>query len=404
MREGWETLTLDELCEIARGGSPRPIKKYLTDDPDGINWIKISDATASTKYIYRTAQRITKEGIRRSREVKNGDFILSNSMSFGRPYIMRTSWCIHDGWLLLRDKSKLFTQDYLYYFLGSPAAFDQFNRLAAGSTVKNLKVDSVRKVKVPIPPLPEQRRIVGILDKAFDSIATAKANAEKNLQNARALFASYLNDVFSQRGDGWEIEKLDDVCEKIQDGAHRSPKVLYPEPGNGRFPYLTSKNIRTGYLKLDTVQYCDADYHNEIYPRCNAELGDVLLTKDGANTGNVAINTLDEPFSLLSSVCLLKPDSAKLLSRFLAYYIQSNEGFEQITGRMTGAAIKRIILKTIKASLIPLAPLPKQKQIVAKLDSLSQETHHLQSIYQRKLDALDELKKSLLHQAFTGAL
>ncbi len=167
---------------------------------------------------------------------------------------------------------------------------------------------------------------------------------------------------------GWPVVKLADVCEKIQDGAHRSPQVLYSEPGNGRFPYLTSKNVRTGYLKLDSVQYCDADFHNDIYPRCDVELGDVLLTKDGANTGNVAINTLDEPFSLLSSVCLLKPDSAKLLSRFLFYYIQSEEGFEQITGQMTGAAIKRIILKTIKTSCIPLAPLPEQQRIVGLLD------------------------------------
>jgi type I restriction enzyme S subunit len=153
---------------------------------------------------------------------------------------------------------------------------------------------------------------------------------------------------------GWSRSPLVKVCTKIQDGAHRSPKKLYSEPGPNRFPYLTSKNIRNGYLKLDTIQYCDADFHNEIYPRCNPERGDVLLTKDGANTGNVVINTLDEPYSLLSSVCLLKPDPHRLLSKFLTYYIQSKEGFEQITGQMTGAAIKIIILKTIKSSSVYL--------------------------------------------------
>lgn len=166
----------------------------------------------------------------------------------------------------------------------------------------------------------------------------------------------------------WPAIELSEVCFKIQDGAHRSPKKLYTEPGPNRFPYLTSKNIRNGYLRLDNIQYCDADFHNEIYSRCNPERGDVLLTKDGANTGNVAINTLYEPYSLLSSVCLLKPNKTKLLSEFLTYYIQSKEGFEQITGQMTGAAIKRVILKTIKASRIPLPPLPEQKRIVSILD------------------------------------
>ncbi|MFC1890346.1 restriction endonuclease subunit S, partial [Thermodesulfobacteriota bacterium] len=144
----WLVKTLDQLCEIARGGSPRPIKEYITDDPDGVNWIKIGDATASTKYIYTTKQKIKPEGVKRSRLVKEGDFLLSNSMSFGRPYIMKTSGCIHDGWLVLRDKSGLFNQHYLYYFLGSNAAFRQFDSRASGSTVRNLNIDLVRSVGV----------------------------------------------------------------------------------------------------------------------------------------------------------------------------------------------------------------------------------------------------------------
>ena len=203
---GWQTTTLGNLCDIARGGSPRPIKQFLTDAADGVNWIKIGDATASTKYIYETQEKIKPEGIKRSRLVKEGDFILSNSMSFGRPYIMRTSGCIHDGWLVLSDKSGLFNQDFLYYFLGSECTYRQFDRLAAGSTVRNLNIDLVKKVEVLIPPLPEQKRIVAILDETFDGIATAVANAEKNLANARELFESHLNAVFTQKGDGW-VEK-----------------------------------------------------------------------------------------------------------------------------------------------------------------------------------------------------
>lgn len=167
---------------------------------------------------------------------------------------------------------------------------------------------------------------------------------------------------------GWREEHLSEVCINIQDGAHRSPQVLYREPGNGRFPYLTSKNVGDGVIKLGNVEYCDAEFHEAIYARCKVSVGDVLLTKDGANTGNVAINTLDEPFSLLSSVCLLKANPALLESKFLFYYLRSEEGLQQITGQMTGTAIKRIILKTIRASKIPLPPLHEQRRIVGILD------------------------------------
>jgi type I restriction enzyme S subunit len=107
MKKGWITKKLSDVMTIERGGSPRPIEKYLTDSPNGINWIKISDATASDKYIYETQQKITKEGLSKTRLVHEGDFLLSNSMSFGRPYIMKTTGCIHDGWLVLRNKPEV---------------------------------------------------------------------------------------------------------------------------------------------------------------------------------------------------------------------------------------------------------------------------------------------------------
>jgi len=151
--ELWMTKKLGDLCDIARGGSPRPIQQYLTNSPDGINWIKISDASASSKYIYETKEKIKPEGVTKSRLVQKDDFLLSNSMSFGRPYIMKTSGCIHDGWLVLKDKSGLFDQDYLYYFLNSQAAYKQFDNLAAGSTVRNLNTQLVKNVIIPIPPI-----------------------------------------------------------------------------------------------------------------------------------------------------------------------------------------------------------------------------------------------------------
>jgi type I restriction enzyme S subunit len=168
--------------------------------------------------------------------------------------------------------------------------------------------------------------------------------------------------------DGWHVTRLGDVCTKIQDGAHESPKQLFDGPGEGRFLYITSKNIRNNYLDLTNISYVDLNFHNKIYPRCKPAVGDVLLTKDGANTGNVTLNTLAEPFSLLSSVCLIKTKPDVLHPAFLSYYIQSPNGLASITGQMTGAAIKRIILRDIKLATIPLPKLSEQHRIVAILD------------------------------------
>lgn len=161
---------------------------------------------------------------------------------------------------------------------------------------------------------------------------------------------------------------LGDVCGTIQDGAHESPQELFSEPANGRFLYITSKNIRTNYIDLGDVSYVDQDFHNRIYPRCQPRLGDVLLTKDGASTGNVTLNTIVEPFSLLSSVCLIKTDPHVLEPAFLCYYLQSPDGLKSITGQMTGAAIKRIILRNIKLATIPLPRSSEQRRIVGILD------------------------------------
>jgi len=152
--------TLGELCTIARGGSPRPIKRYLTDSADGVNWIKISDASASGQYIYGTKQKIHPDGISKSRFVKSGAFLLTNSMSFGRPYILKTDGCIHDGWLVLEPDYSLVDQSYLYYLLDSDQIYREFDRLAAGSTVRNLNINLVSNVRVSLPSLQLQQEVV----------------------------------------------------------------------------------------------------------------------------------------------------------------------------------------------------------------------------------------------------
>jgi type I restriction enzyme S subunit len=156
---GWVDRTLDQVCTVERGSSPRPINEYFTNKPDGVNWIKIGDTEEGGKYVYSTAQKITPEGAKQSRFVKEGDFILTNSMSFGRPYIMKTSGYIHDGWFVLRLNVAIDT-DYFYYLLSSSIIQSQFASLASGSVVKNISGDLVKKAVLPIPPLEQQHVIV----------------------------------------------------------------------------------------------------------------------------------------------------------------------------------------------------------------------------------------------------
>lgn len=194
---GWPTRTLGDLCEIARGGSPRPIKTFLTDADKGINWIKISDASASSKYIYKTKEKIKPAGASRSRMVHDGDFILSNSMSFGRPYIMRTSGCIHDGWLVLSGYQDSFDQNFLYLLLGSQFVYRQFDRLAAGSTVRNLNIELASRVDVPVPPLDTQTAIAYELGALANEIGHLESLYTRKLAALDELKQSLLHQAFS---------------------------------------------------------------------------------------------------------------------------------------------------------------------------------------------------------------
>lgn len=163
--ETWVYVKLGEVLSIARGGSPRPIKAFLTDSQDGINWMKIGDSDKGGKYINSTNEKIKPEGMVRSRFVRKGDFLLSNSMSFGRPYILNINGCIHDGWLVLSNVDLCFDKDFLYYLLSSMFIYYQFCGKVSGAVVSNLNSDKVRDTIVPLPPLEEQFRIVEKLDK-----------------------------------------------------------------------------------------------------------------------------------------------------------------------------------------------------------------------------------------------
>lgn len=174
---GWVWCRLGEINDIARGGSPRPIKNYITDDPNGVNWIKIGDTTKNSKYIETVKEKIRIEGVRKSRKVFKGDFLLTNSMSFGRPYILKVDGCIHDGWLVISPYGNAYTTDFLYYLLSSNFAYEQFSDVASGGVVTNLNSDKVADTFFPLPPISEQERIVKDIENMFSIIDMIEANS-----------------------------------------------------------------------------------------------------------------------------------------------------------------------------------------------------------------------------------
>jgi len=180
--ESWGSKRLGDTCLVERGSSPRPIKKYVTDG-DGVNWIKIGDTEVDGKYVNVTSQKITFEGAKKSRLVQAGDFILTNSMSYGRPYIMAIDGCIHDGWFALKLNDEI-DAEYFYYVLASPFVQNQFHKLAAGAVVKNISGDLVKRAMLPIPPINRQ---IEIRNKILEIEAHSKAATESYTEKSRQL-------------------------------------------------------------------------------------------------------------------------------------------------------------------------------------------------------------------------
>ncbi len=176
--EGWECQLLSDFSDVVRGGSPRPIDAYITAEPDGLNWLKIGDVPKDSKYITGTEQKVLRSALSKTREVFPGDFILSNSMSFGRPYLSKIRTCIHDGWIAVTSLPNMFNRDFLYYSMMTETCQTYFENQAAGGGVRNLTVDIVKLLPVFVPPPNEQQKIADCLTSLDEMIAAQGRKVE----------------------------------------------------------------------------------------------------------------------------------------------------------------------------------------------------------------------------------
>lgn len=390
MNSKWEYRKIGDVCIVERGGSPRPIDQYITNDANGINWIKIGD-TSESMYITETAQKIKPEGMKKSRYVQPGDFLLSNSMSFGRPYILKTDGCIHDGWLVLRDKNSFFDKRFLYYYLSAKPTYEKFKMIAVGGVVNNLNSEMVRKISVPVPCKAEQIEIANLLDTVNRIILKRKQTLQKLDELVKARFVELFGDPISNPMN-WNKRTLKEVCTKLNDGTHFSPESF----SMGDYKYITAKNIKASGFDFSNITYVPEAVHRPIFERCNPEQGDVLYIKDGATTGIAIVNTLKEEFTLLSSVALLKQNRNVINGYFLAALLNNADMYSDIRNNMGGAAITRLTIAKLNAVKVIVPPLDLQNRFAAFVEQVDKS----KVAVQKSLDKAQLLFDSLMQQYF----
>lgn len=265
--------------------------------------------------------------------------------------------------------------------------------------IRNLKFDEYKEINVPLPPLPEQRRIVSILDEAFSAIARAKANAEQNLRNAKELFESYLEGVFEEKVHGNKFESLENLCELIVDCEHKTAPIQ--ETG---YPSIRTPNIGKGDLILDNVNRVSHETYLKWTKRAKPQPGDLILARE-ATAGNIAIIPENLDVCLGQRTVLIRPRKDKFISKYLVYLILSKDVQQILLSHSTGATVEHVNMKDIRAfKIYNLSPMKEQQEIVNLLDTLKAQTQKLESIYRKKLADLEELRKSILQKAFAGEL
>ena len=430
----WEWVRLGNVCEIARGGSPRPIKQYLTESSNGVNWIKIGDTSKDSKYINSTNERIIAEGVAKSRFVHKGDFLLTNSMSFGRPYILNIDGCIHDGWLVLSDYQTAYDKDFLYYMLSSRFAYYQFCGIVSGAVVKNLNTDKVEISFMPLPPLSEQKRIVAKIEEILPHIDEYDTKASELIELNDSFPERFKKSILQEAVQGKLVPQdpsdepasvlLDRIREEkarlVKEGKIKKDKnesVIfrrdnsYYEKSNGvercideEIPFEIPNTWEWVRLISVCTKLVDGD-HNP--PKGELEktqfimasstninndtlvelekvryLSEDIFRKENERTRASAGDILFTSVGSLGRSCIFDGSvnicfqrsvsvlSTMLFNLYLKYFFDSGYFQQKIVKEATGTAQKGFYLNQLAVSLIPVPPLAEQQRIVTKIEQL----------------------------------
>lgn len=370
----WKPLGV--VAKVQRGASPRPISKFITADKEGVPWIKIGDTSPGSQYVTGTAQRITPEGAEKSRVLKKGDFILSNSMSFGRPYILDLDGAIHDGWAAISDFEDKIVSGFLYHYLSSLAVQNYWLTKINSGSVSNLNADIIKGLLVPIPcpedpekSLAIQAEIVRILD-AFTEL-TIELTVE--LKARKKQYNHYRDQLLSfEDGDVDHLPMGDDRIGKFIRGGGLQKKDFVPK-GVGCIHY-GQVYTHYGTFAHRTKTFVSAEFAKKARM---AKKGDVVIATTSENDEDVckAVAWLgEEDIAVSSDACFY---SHKLNPKFVSYFFQTEQFQKQKMAYITGAKVRRVNADALAKILIPV-PLPEeQARIVAILDKFDTLTTSL---------------------------
>ncbi|HAF61697.1 MAG TPA: N-6 DNA methylase [Anaerolineaceae bacterium] len=350
----WDMKKIGDVCHIERGASPRPIKKFITTEPNGINWIKIGDVEENSKYIVSSKEKISQEGSEKSKRVYEGDFLLSNSMSFGRPYILKINGCVHDGWLILRilDK-KILDKEYLYYILRSKNVYKQFNRDATGGVVRNLNSQLVSNVNIPIPPLEIQQKIVEELD-----------GYQKIIDGARMVVENWKPHI--DINPDWEMVELGEVCEF-------NPKKSEVKK--------ISEDTLVSFVPMQDINEHRMDFSpqekrklKDVYSSYTFfKDGDVLLARvtpcfENGKSG-IARNLMNGIGFGSSEFFVYRPKQELVYSEWIYFWITEKSYIDLGKNNMSGTSgLQRLTKDFALTYKIPLPKISEQKVIVERIE------------------------------------
>lgn len=393
MKADWESRPIGEVFRVVNGGTP---KTGVSEYWDGTHkWITPAEmGNLPSPYLTTSRRTLTDEGLRVGAElVPPQTIILSSRAPIGHLVINEVPMAFNQGCKGLIPSPGI-SSKFAYYFL--LAHVPLLESLGTGATFKELSSGKLKEVLFSYPPLPEQHRIVDILDEAFDCAATAKANTEKNLQNVRAIFESHLQSVFTQRGDGWVDTQLEEVG-TTQTGT--TPKTSERSNYGNFMPF-----VKPGDFQVDGSIDYEGDGLSEIGASANRKVpaGSVLMVCIGATIGKCGYS--DRAVTTNQQINAFTPNPG--VNHKFIYYQMNTEDFQRRVIHASGQATLPIINKSKWSALTVVLPptLAEQVRLANEFDLLRDQTQHLKAVYQQKLNALDELKKSLLYQAFAGLL
>ena len=390
MKAGWEVKKLGEVCTVIAGQSPEG--KFYNASADGLPFYQ-GKKQFGEKYIGKPTTWTTFV----TKESEKDDVLMSVRAPVGPINFSTEKMCIGRGLAAIRA-SNLIDKDFLFNFLLKHEAEIVGNK---GAVFDSITKSQIENILLPTPPIPEQQRIVAILDQAFEGIAKARANAEQNLQNARALFESHLQSVFTQRDEGWvRFENaLSDLCELIVDCEHKTAPTQEIGIASIRTP-----NIGKGELLLDGVYRVSDETYKEWTRRAEPQSGDLILARE-APAGNLAVIPENTKLCLGQRTVLIRPNTEIFIAEFLCFYLLQPEMQSKLLAHSRGATVQHVNMKDIRALKIGSLPnLEMQKLIAINIKTTKEKSQRLETLYQRKIELLDELKKSLLQQAFAGEL